>query len=128
MGKRPVAAAFLLGYKDTLEIPWASTIKDVNHLSVNMLLYWEVLKFAVDNQYQYFDFGRSSKDSGTFRFKQQWGAIPKQCYWHYWLKNNAEMPSLNPNNPKYKLVISLWKKLPVSVTKYIGPNIVKSLP
>jgi FemAB-related protein (PEP-CTERM system-associated) len=128
MGKRPVAAAFLLGYKDTLEIPWASTIKDVNHLSVNMLLYWEVLKFAIDNQYQYFDFGRSSKDSGTFRFKQQWGAIPKQCYWHYWLKNNAEMPSLNPNNPKYKLVISLWKKLPVSVTKYIGPNIVKNLP
>lgn len=37
LGGRPVAAAFLLGYKDTLEVPWASTIKEVNHLSINML-------------------------------------------------------------------------------------------
>lgn len=128
MGNRPVAAAFLIGYNDTLEIPWASTIKDVNHLSMNMLLYWEVLAFAIENKYQYFDFGRSSKESGTFRFKQQWGAKPKQLFWHYWLRNNSEMPSLNPNNPKYNLLINLWKKLPVSVTKYIGPGIVKNLP
>ena len=125
---QPVAAAFLLSYKNTLEIPWASTIKEVNHLSMNMLLYWEVLKFAIEKQHRYFDFGRSSKESGAFRFKQQWGAKPKQCYWHYWLRNNSGMPSLNPNNPKYKLLISIWKKLPVSVTKYIGPNIVKNLP
>lgn len=128
MGNRPVAAAFLLGYKKNLEIPWASTIKDVNHLSMNMLLYWEVLKFAIKNRYRYFDFGRSSKESGTFRFKQQWGAKPKQCYWHYWLQNGSEIPSLNPNNPKYKLLISLWKKIPVCITKYIGPGIVKNLP
>jgi len=125
---RPVATAFLLGHNKTLEIPWASTIKNVNHLSINMLLYWEVLKFAVENRYRYFDFGRSSKDSGTFRFKQQWGAKPKQCYWHYWLKGDAKLPSLNPNNPKYKLMISVWKRIPVSITKWIGPGIVKNLP
>ncbi len=125
---KPVAAAFLLGHKHTLEIPWASTINDVNHLSINMLLYWEVLKFAINNQYRYFDFGRSSKDSGTFRFKRQWGARPKQLYWHYWLPNNAKLPELNPNNPKYMLAISLWKKLPVSITRFIGPSIVKNLP
>jgi FemAB-related protein (PEP-CTERM system-associated) len=128
LNNRPVAAAFLLGHRDTLEIPWASTIKQVNHLSLNMLLYWEVLKFAIENKYRYFDFGRSSKDSGTYRFKQQWGAKPKPCFWHYWLNNNTEIPSLNPSNPKYKLLISLWKKTPVWITKYIGPGIVKNLP
>ena len=128
LNNKPVATAFLLGHKDTLEIPWASTIKEVNHLSINMLLYWEVLKFAARNKYRYFDFGRSSKDSSTFRFKQQWGAKPKNCYWHYWLKDEAEMPSLNPNNPKYKLAIGLWKKIPVWITKLIGPKIVKNLP
>lgn len=125
---RPVAAAFLLGYKETLEIPWASTIKEVNHLSMNMLLYWEVLKFAIKNHYRYFDFGRSSKDSGTFRFKQQWGAKSKQCYWHYWLSENAELPKLNPDNPKFALAISIWKKIPISITKWLGPLIVKNLP
>ena len=95
---------------------------------MNMLLYWRVLKFAIENKYRYFDFGRSSKDSGTYRFKQQWGAKPKQCYWHYWLKDNTELPSLNPNNSKYKLIISLWKKTQYYVTKHIGPSIVKNLP
>lgn len=127
-GARPVASAFLLGHKDTLEIPWASTIKGVNHLGINMLLYWEVLKFAIKNQYLYFDFGRSTKGSGTFRFKQQWGAEPKQLYWHYWLPDNVEMPRLNPDNPKFALAINVWRRIPVFITKMIGPFIVKNLP
>ena len=32
-----------------------------------------------------FDFGRSTLDGGTFRFKRQWGAQPLQLHWHYWL-------------------------------------------
>jgi FemAB-related protein (PEP-CTERM system-associated) len=128
IGNQPVAAAFLLGNKDTLEIPWASTIKDVNHLSMNMLMYWEVLKYAIENRYKYFDFGRSSKESGTFRFKQQWGAKPKQLFWHYWLAKNVELPKLNPDNPKYALAINIWKKLPINITKWLGPLIVRNLP
>ena len=128
LNNKPVSAAFLIGYKDKLEIPWASTIKEVNHLSINMLLYWEVLSFAISKKYNFFDFGRSSINAGTYKFKKQWGAQGKESYWHYWLDENTEMPSLNPNNPKYKLVISIWKKLPVSLTRIIGPSIVKNLP
>ena len=91
-------------------------------------MYWEVLKFAIDLGIDVFDFGRSSIDSGTFRFKRQWGAQPKQLYWHYWLNKNVQLPSLNPSNPKYALMINLWKKMPVILTKYIGPPIVKNLP
>lgn len=125
---KPVAAAFLLGYKNTLEIPWASTLRKVNHLSMNMLMYWEILKFAIKNNYKYFDFGRSSRDSGTYRFKQQWGAVERPMFWHYWLPTGTEMPALNPSNPKYALVIAIWRRLPVFVTKLIGPLIVKNLP
>jgi len=128
LNKRPVAAAFLLGHKNGLEIPWASTLRLVNNISVNMLLYWEVLRFAIHNKYAYFDFGRSSIDSGTFKFKQQWGAQPKPSYWHYWLNNGKDLPALNPSNPKYALMIRTWQKLPVSLTKLIGPLIVKYLP
>jgi serine/alanine adding enzyme len=125
---KPVAAGFLLGDKEQLEIPWASSLKSVNHFSINMLLYWEVLKYAVANGYKYFDFGRSSKNSGTYRFKQQWGAEPKQLHWHYWLNSNCELPSLNPSNPKYALMINVWKRLPVPLTNWLGPKIVKNLP
>lgn len=128
LNNRPVCAAFLIGQGSTLEIPWASTLREVNHLSMNMLMYWEVLRFAIKEGYQYFDFGRSSLDSGTYRFKQQWGAIPKPLYWHYWLSGGNDMPALNPSNPKYALMINIWQRLPVFVTRWLGPKIVKNIP
>ena len=128
LNNRPVTAGFLIGYGDSLSIPLASTIRDVNPLSINMLMYSEVLKFAIRSGFRYFSFGRSSRDSGTFRFKQQWGAQPKQLYWHYGLVKRGELPFLNPANPKYALMINVWKRLPVTLTKWIGPRIVKNIP
>jgi len=125
---KPVAAAFLIGHGERLEIPWASTIQEVNRLSVNMLLYWEVLKLGIDRHYRVFDFGRSSRDSGTFRFKRQWGAQPQPLYWHYWLRGGGKLPELNPDNPKYALAINTWKRLPLFVANRLGPAVVKYLP
>lgn len=128
LNNKPVSAGLLLGYGNTMEIPLASTIRKVNPLSMNMLLYWEALKLAIHHGYKAFDFGRSSKDAGTYRFKQQWGAQPGQLYWHYWLGETNELPSLNPSNPKYALVINIWKRLPVTLTRWLGPSIVKNIP
>lgn len=125
---RPVAAAFLLGYKEILEIPWASTLRAANPMNMNMLLYWEVLSLAVQKGYAYFDFGRSSVDAGTYQFKKQWGAEPVQHHWHYWLPADSELPRLSPDNPKYRLAIAIWRKLPLAVTTTVGPHIVKYLP
>ncbi len=128
LNNKAVAAALLLASKETMEIPLASTIRDVNPLSMNMFLYWTVLQFAVTKGYKRFDFGRSSATSGTYRFKQQWGAKAKQLHWHYWLADGAELPKLNPDNPKYALVISIWKRLPVFITRWMSPHIVSKLP
>lgn len=125
---KPVAASFLLGHKSTLEVPLASTIRDVNSLSINMLLYWEILQFAINKKYKTFNFGRSTINTGTYNFKKQWGAKPKQLYWHYWLASNTDIPGINPSNPKYKLIIGIWKRLPVAITLLIGPWLVKNIP
>jgi FemAB-related protein (PEP-CTERM system-associated) len=124
----PAAAGFLVSFKDTLEIPWASSLRSYNYCSPNMLLYWSVLELACKKGYRAFDFGRSTPGEGTFKFKEQWGARPVQLYWHYWMKNGGHLPQLNPKNPKYQMAIKIWKKLPVAVTKIIGPAIVKNLP
>ena len=128
LGEIPVSAAFLLEYKEQLEIPWASTLRAYNRFSPNMLLYWEVLKLAIESGCKRFDFGRSSIDSGTYRFKKQWGAEPRQLYWHYWLAEGMDMPKLTPDNAKYKMAISLWQRLPTVVTNIIGPSVIKNLP
>ena len=125
---KPVSTCFLMRHKGMMEIPWASALNSVNHMNVNMYMYWAILRHAIATKNQFFDFGRSSKDAGTYRFKKQWGAEPQQLYWYYWLPNGGELPELNPNNPKYKLLISVWQKLPVWLTKWIGPPVVKYLP
>jgi serine/alanine adding enzyme len=125
---KPVSAAFLIGNCNTLEIPWASTIAEANKQNMNMWMYRNILKFAIENQFDFFDFGRSTIDAGTYKFKKQWGALPRQHYWYYIMPEGQALPEINPNNPKYKIFIALWKLMPVWLTKVIGPFLIKSIP
>lgn len=125
---KPVAAGFLLGFNDKLEIPWASSLRKANPLGANMFMYRQILRIAIERNYRFFDFGRSSKGASTYKYKKQWGAVEHPLYWHYWLRDSDELPALNPDNPKYKLAISVWQKLPVAVANTIGPSLVRNLP
>lgn len=124
----PIAAGLLYGFRRMVEIPWAGADKRYNRLSPNMLLYNSVLEYACQEGFQIFDFGRSTVDSGTYRFKQQWGAQPHPLVWYYWLAEGKKLPELNPDNPKYQAAIALWQCLPLPVANLIGPHIVKYLP
>ena len=128
LGDVAIAAGFLLGFRGSVEIPWASSLKRYSRLSPNMLLYWSVLQYSCERGYTIFDFGRSSPDSGAHKFKAQWGAMPAPLYWHYWVPAGRSLPEITMTNPKYQLAIRMWQKLPVPVTKLIGPSIVKNLP
>lgn len=125
---KPIAASFLIQYKDVCEIPWASSLKKFNRFSPNMLLYWESFKIAIERRCKQFDMGRCSPDGGTYRFKQQWGAQEKPLFWYYVLPNSEGLPELNPNNPKYSLLIKTWKKLPSVITNCISPFIIRNIP
>lgn len=127
LNEKPVAVAFLTGYRDVLEIPWASTLRSANKFSVNMYMYRMILAKAIELGYEFFDFGRSTIDSNTYRFKKQWGAVPVEHFWYYALES-GEVPETNPDNPKYRLAISVWRNLPVWLTNIIGPLIVKNIP
>jgi len=123
-----VAAGFLYVFREMMEIPWASSDRRHDRFSPNMLLYSTALDYACRQNCKVFDFGRSTLDSGTYRFKQQWGAQPHQLYWYYWLADGREIPQLNPDNPKFKTAIALWQRLPLPVANMLGPHIVKYLP
>jgi serine/alanine adding enzyme len=128
VGSEPAAVGLLIEDGTTMEIPWASSLRKFNRISVNMMLYWEVLKFSIEQGATTFDFGRSSRGGGTYNFKRQWGAQERQLHWHYWLRDPTDTPGLTVDNPKYQVAIAIWQKLPVWVTKIIGPQVVKYLP
>lgn len=125
---RAVAAALVLRHGERMEVPWASTLRRANALNANMVLYWNMLRHAIQAGCTTFDFGRSTADASTYRFKKQWGAEPVPLYWHYGLAPGQALPQLNPGNPKYQLAIAAWKRLPLVVANLIGPRLSRSLP
>jgi serine/alanine adding enzyme len=127
LADRPIAASFLYGFREMLEIPWASSDRRYNHLAPNMLLYSSVLEYACEAGFQVFDFGRSTPGSGTYRFKEQWGAQPMPLHWYYWSANGKPFSELNPQNPKRRLAIQVWKRVPVALTRIIGPAIRRNI-
>jgi serine/alanine adding enzyme len=123
----PVAASLVIGFNETLENPWASALKKFSSLSPNMLLYWSMLEYACDNGFKYFDFGRSSPDEGTHKFKEQWGALPVPLQWQcISLKGKSLGPPISEDR-SFQLASEIWKHLPVSVSRIIGPRIRKHI-
>ena len=128
MAGQPMAAGFLYGFRGGLEIVWASADRRHKQLAANMVLYSWALEYACREGCRVFDFGRSTPGEGTYRFKEQWGAKPVPLQWYYWLGHGAALPELSPQNPKFRFAIEVWKRLPVFVTKIIGPAIVRNIP
>jgi FemAB-related protein (PEP-CTERM system-associated) len=128
LGSAPVAAAVTTRWRDTVEVPWASSLREHRALAPNMLLYWHMLRTSVEEGARVFDFGRSTPDEGTFHFKRQWGAEPVTYSWEYVMDGARPVPNQSPSNPKYFLAIEAWKRLPVPVATWLGPGIVRSIP
>jgi FemAB-related protein (PEP-CTERM system-associated) len=126
-GKSAVAGAILLHGWGVSEVPSASCLREYNDVCANMLMYWHLLERAVQRKQEMFDFGRSSEDSNTFRFKKQWGAKPMPAEWQFHVRSR-EFQAMRPDNPKYQRFVRWWKRLPVSLTRLIGPAIVRGIP
>jgi FemAB-related protein (PEP-CTERM system-associated) len=124
---RCVAAAVVIHGAGISEVPSASSLRDFNHLNGNMLMYWHLLMRSIELGQEVFDFGRSSVGSNTYRFKSQWGATPHPAVWQYYVRKGC-VSDMRPNNPKNQRRIAIWKRLPVWLTRLIGPTIVRGIP
>ena len=128
LDRRAIAAGILLHHRNAVEIPWASSLRRYNSLCPNNFLYWNSLHAAIAAGRTSFDFGRSSVGGGTYRFKAQWGAKPLGLHWQYWLAPGARPTELAPDGGRFRLAVEVWRRLPLPITRAIGPGIVKYIP
>lgn len=124
----PLAASIVHWRGDTIEVIWASALRESNPLCANVLLYWHMLQFAIEQGCSIFEFGRCTPGEGTFLFKKQWGAEPRPLVWEYWQASPDVDIDKTPRNPRYRAAIALWQRLPVGVTTFVGPRIVRGIP
>ena len=124
----PAAGAFFGIHNGTVEGMWLGMRASYRQQLVGYVLYWELIKYSCELGAKAFHLGRSTKDSGGEQFKKKWNAETLQLHWHYILLNSTEIPMLNTSNPKFQFAIKAWQRLPVAVTKVIGPFIAKNIP
>jgi FemAB-related protein (PEP-CTERM system-associated) len=125
--KIPIASVMTFFFRGQVVPYYAGSVFEYRNLAPNDFMYWELMRFGCENGYKIFDFGRSKKDTGSYHFKRHWGFKPVQLAYQYHMVKSKELPNLSPSNPKYQKKIELWKKLPLPVTKILGPPIAKYL-
>ena len=126
--ERMVAGVLSLRYEDQILPYYAGALHDALPLAVNDFMYWELMRQAVEMGCRIFDFGRSREGTGAYHFKRHWGFEPVPLPYQYILSEGRPIPNVSPANPRMRLAVDLWKKVPLPITKIIGPKVTKYLP
>jgi FemAB-related protein (PEP-CTERM system-associated) len=122
----PIACGCGFRWGGEFEMTWASALTAYHAMSPNMALYWAFMERAAQQGLNVFNFGRCTPDSGTHKFKLQWGSRDVPLYWYQHAKGVAHTPS--PDDGAFSWGPRLWKKLPVPLATRLGPLIVRGIP
>ena len=126
-GGRPLSSVMSFYFRGEVLAYYAGDDESARHLAANDFKYWELMRRACARGCTVFDYGRSKVGTGQFAFKKNWGFEPTPLHYEYRLYKRDAVPQNNPNNPKYKLMIEGWRRLPIGVANWLGPFIVRNL-
>ena len=126
-GENPVAAVLNFHFRDEVLPYYGGGTEAARACFANDFMYWEVMRRAAARGATLFDFGRSKTGTGAFSFKKNWGFVPQALHYRFALAPGQSLPDNNPLNPKYRLMIAAWKRLPVPVANLLGPALVRGV-
>lgn len=126
-GKTPLSSVIAFHWRDEVLPYYGGGIDEARQCAANDFMYGELMRRACDKGARVFDFGRSKVGTGTFAYKSIWGFEPEPLHHEYLLLRADEMPNVNPLNPKYAVLIALWRRLPLCVANALGPRISRGL-
>lgn len=124
---QPVAGVLSFLFRDEVLPYYGGGTAAARSVAGNDFMYWEVMERARLQGRRLFDYGRSKRGSGSFDFKKNWGFEAEPLYYEYYLVKARELPNLSPTNPKYDLVIKLWQRMPLWLSRRLGPLLAGSL-
>ncbi len=124
---RAVAGGCGFVFGGEFELTWASSLRELNRLAPNMLLYWSLMEESIRRGLSVFNFGRCTPGGGTHRFKLQWGGRDQPLPWSQWSPSGV-VSTPSPDSPKFRAAVAVWQRLPLALTNRIGPMLARSIP
>ncbi|MCL4843731.1 MAG: FemAB family PEP-CTERM system-associated protein [Bryobacteraceae bacterium] len=122
------AASLNFVYAGSAHIYYAGADPRFNALAANYAMYNDHLLNAAARGLAEFDFGRCKLGAGTFEFKKHWATQMRALPYEMLLVKRTALPDLTPKNPKFSLAIEIWRRLPLWLTRRLGPVLVKQFP
>ena len=124
-----IASMVLISCNKSISAPFIfSNPKYLNNLC-NYYLYWEAINFAIENNYEYFDLGRSISNSGNEKFKNMWNAKSTPLCTHVFDEKKLLKSSTTSINSyfklQYRIISSIWSNMPLLIHSNIGPKLRK---
>jgi FemAB-related protein (PEP-CTERM system-associated) len=128
LGKNPIAGVFSFYYRDQILPYYGASDETYNSLAPNNFMYFDLMRWGSQTGYRTFDFGRSKKVRGSYDFKSHWGMMERDLPYEIMLITRKSLPNFTPTNPVFKLPMICWRRLPLSVTRTVGPLLVRCVP
>jgi FemAB-related protein (PEP-CTERM system-associated) len=122
-----VASVLSFYFRDQVLPYYGGGTEAARELKGNDFMYWELMRRSCERGYRLFDYGRSKVGTGSYSFKKNWGFEPEPLAYEYHLVRAREVPDVNPLNPKYRMFINLWQKLPLGLSQALGPVLARNL-
>jgi FemAB-related protein (PEP-CTERM system-associated) len=124
---RAVSSVLSFFFRDRVLPYYTGSLPEARRSGANDMMYWALMRRAVERGCRVFDFGRSKVGTGPYSFKSNWGFTPRPITHQYLLLGRDSLPNLNPTNPRYAGLIAAWRKLPLPVANAISPFISRDL-
>jgi len=124
---QPVSAVMSFYFRDEVHPYYGGSVWRGRDLAANDFMYWALMQRAADRGARVFDFGRSKQGTGSHDFKKHWGFEPEPLPYAYYLVRASQIPNVSPTNRKYDLFIKAWRKLPLPVSRTLGPWLARNL-
>lgn len=118
---RPLSSVLNFYFRDRVLPFYTGAVPEARRSGAADLMYFRLMRDAWERGFPVFDFGRSKVGTGPYAFKKNWGFEPRPVFHEFKLADGAQMPDVNPNNPKYARFIAAWKRLPLPVANFVGP-------
>lgn len=126
-GGLPVASVLSLYMNSTVYPYWGGGTHAARALRANDRMYFALMSHARTKGCAVFDFGRSKAGTGPAAFKKNWGFEGHPLTYFKRAAIGEAPREINPLDPRYRLKIEAWKKLPLWLANRIGPHISRGL-
>jgi FemAB-related protein (PEP-CTERM system-associated) len=127
-GDKAIAGGMSFFFRKWMQPYYIGATEESKVLAANNFLWWELIRLGAERGCQTFDFGRSKKESGNYAFKKKWNPNIESLDYQVRPFRRKDLPNFSPANPRFQLATILWKKVPLGLTRLVGPRVVRWFP